>query len=199
MTTLLSVPALKERGWTDTLIHDLLGCPDATRPNPHRRSGPAMRLYDPVCVEAVEASDAWAERIARARKRQEASTRAAETKRAKLLARLETVTITVPVIAMDDLTQSACDDYNERQMETGRWEGATASPSSDPEFLLRITVNYLRHVMSGYDGELLVIFGRVGVREGYAEINRKAYAAIAAAYPALAGECQRPIEAKFGI
>lgn len=47
---------LKERGWTDTLVRDLLGAPDQTRTNPYHRSGPPMRLYNISRVEDVEGS-----------------------------------------------------------------------------------------------------------------------------------------------
>ena len=35
----LTATQLKARGWTDTLIRDLLGAPDQTRINPHHRKG----------------------------------------------------------------------------------------------------------------------------------------------------------------
>ena len=188
---------LKARGWTDALIRDLLGAPDQTRINPHYRSGPPMRLYEVRRIEKVEGSAAWAARAEATSRRKEGASRAVETKRAKLQVHLEAVEITLPMLDADALTQLACGHYNQRQSDRGFLDWREATPASETAFLRRITVNYLRHCLSDYDRELGAIFGKVGVREGYAEINRKAYKAIGATYPALATECQGQLKAKL--
>ena len=43
--TLLTMAGLRERGWSDVMIRDYLGEPDATRPNPRYRSAAPMKLY----------------------------------------------------------------------------------------------------------------------------------------------------------
>ena len=120
-----------------------------------------------------------------------------ETKRARLQAHLDAAEINLPMIDADALTQLACGHYNQRQYDRGNFDGWDATPASDPAFLQRISVNFLRHCLSDYDCELAAIIGKVGVREGHAEINRKAYKAIATAYPTLTTECQRQLEAKM--
>jgi hypothetical protein len=50
--TLPSVPDLRERGWTLTLIVRLLGEPDDLRRNPYYKKAPPMRLYAADRVEA---------------------------------------------------------------------------------------------------------------------------------------------------
>ena len=188
---------LKARGWTDALIRDLLGAPDQTRINPHYRSGPPMRLYEVRRIEKVEGSAAWAARAEATQRRKEGGAQAVETKRARLQAHLDAVEINLPMIDADALTQLACGHYNQRQYDRGNFDGWDATPASDPAFLQRISVNFLRHCLSDYDCELAAIIGKVGVREGHAEINRKAYKAIATAYPTLTTECQRQLEAKM--
>jgi hypothetical protein len=57
-------------------------------------------------------------------------------------------------------------------------------------------VNYLRHRLSSYEQELARLFGKVGVREAYLEVNDMVYDAIATAYPTLAAECARQLQTK---
>lgn len=193
---------LKERGWTDFLIRKLLGAPDASRPNPRFASAAPMRLYLRERVVAAEQSEQWAALAASVDRRRAGSQRAAETKTARLLAYVDGMDIQVPVLPMPDVLQSACNNYDDLQEEKAfrrgfyDWKGAT--PDSDAVFLERITVNYLRHEFSHYDAELKRIFGRVEVNEAYVHLNNKVYAAIAAAYPDLASECERQAEGKGG-
>jgi len=196
-TVLITVSAPKKRGWTDALVRDLLGPPDETKSNPHHRSGPPMRLYALSRVEAAEASAGWAARSEAARKRKESAARAVGTKRVQLLSRLGAVQIKVPVLDGNELTLLACAHYNQRQIDRGDFDYREATSTSDATFLARINVNYLRHCLSDYECALEAICGRVGVRDGYREISRKVYAAIADAYPHVADECQRQFDRKF--
>ena len=43
---MLTKTALRERGWSDRLIRELIGAPDQTAANPHYRSGAPVQLYD---------------------------------------------------------------------------------------------------------------------------------------------------------
>ena len=149
--SLLTATQLKARVWTDALIRDLLGPPDSTKMNPHYRSGPPMRLYDLSRVEAAEASWLWADRAEATRRRKEAAARAVKTKHAKLLRHLESVVIPLPVLCADEITHLACDHYNKRLYDCGDSESWEANSASDSEFLVRISVNYLRHCLSDYD------------------------------------------------
>lgn len=55
----LSVPHLKERGWSESLIKTFLGQPDWAVVNPHYKTGPKMRLYDPERVAKAEGNLHW--------------------------------------------------------------------------------------------------------------------------------------------
>jgi hypothetical protein len=64
-----------------------------------------------------------------------------------------------------------------------------ARRNSDPEFLQRITINYIRHQHSEYDEQLEHIFGKVGTAEAYLALNRKIADAIEEKYPVLREAC----------
>ena len=94
----------------------------------------------------------------------------------------------------------AVDAYNDRLIDTEHFEAEPASEMSDPAFLERITVNFVRHELTAYDQELEAVAGRVGVQDAVQAIRRKVFAAIAAAYPALAHECDRQRAARgYGL
>jgi hypothetical protein len=187
----LSVPKLIARGWTKTLIRRLLGTPDRTLPNPYARSRAPMRLYARTRVEAVEASPAWFTAQERAARRKAAAAKAVETKTQRLLDDLLDRDITVPVMPLAQLIEQACAHYNDRQLLREHSDAPAATPASDPSFLARISVDYLRHCRSPYEQELARQFRKVGSHEAYLLLNDMVYDAIATAYPTLAAECAR--------
>ena len=66
----------------------------------------------------------------------------------------------------------------------------------DPVFLDRITVNYIRHELTQYDGALVEVAGQTGIQQAVDAIRARVYEAIADAYPMLADECTRQLERK---
>lgn len=62
---------LKQRGWSDALIHELLGLPDWTEPNPHVPTAAPMCCWRQERVVAVEQSDKFRDRPARLRSRRQ--------------------------------------------------------------------------------------------------------------------------------
>jgi hypothetical protein len=62
---------------------------------------------------------------------------------------------------------------------------------SDPQFLERITVNYIRHVLTGYDRVRPALKGRIGKEAAAAAVKKQILASIAVAYPRLATECEK--------
>ena len=72
---------LKERGWTESMIRDLLGTPDDLRDNPYYRSADPMRLWCLQRVEAAEAAPEFARRKERADRQRAAATKAVQTKK----------------------------------------------------------------------------------------------------------------------
>lgn len=195
----ITVTELKKRGWTDTIIRDYLGEPDRYETNYRYRSAAPIRLYHRERAEIVERSDIWPLLMKKAIHRKAAATRAVETKRQVMLDHLDEVVINVPLLPPDVLIACACQHYNTRQIDMGDLDGQKATPDSSPLFIDRITVNYLRHVLSEYDKQLEEVFGKVGIAEAYREINRKVYAAIRDAYPTLASECWRQQSQKSAV
>jgi hypothetical protein len=186
-----------KRGWTQTLVMKFAPEPDLTRTNPHYHSGPRMRLYRLRRIEEIEASAAFvAAQSANARRRTGAK-QGIQTKLAKLEAYLKTLRVSVPRLAEERLIRRACESYN--SWNADRIDTLVATPQSEPEFLNRLVVNFLRHELSTYDEELERIAGKVGAANGYFELNHLIYAAIKGAYPSLVEECDRQLSWKFGL
>ena len=50
---MLTLTDLKARGWTDALVKQFLGEPDATRPNPHyRKAAPNALVFAYPCARS---------------------------------------------------------------------------------------------------------------------------------------------------
>lgn len=196
---LVTMPQLKERGWTETRVKKFLDPPDATRPNPHYRSAAPMRLYAIARVEAAESREDWKQAALRSRGRSEAGKAVAARKAAELVKAVKQLPITVTRLPPDQLLEQAITSYNEFHEEL-LWERGhdyePAHAGSDLAFLARITVNYIRHHLTAYDTHLEEVAGRIGVRQAIAAIRYRVYAAIEETYPDLAEECQRQIQSR---
>jgi hypothetical protein len=72
---------LKERGWTEAMIRDLLGDPDLTVDNPHYKSAAPMRLWRLQRAEAAETLPEFAVRRERAASHCAAAAKASETRK----------------------------------------------------------------------------------------------------------------------
>jgi hypothetical protein len=201
--TFLTMPGLRERGWTDAMIREYLGEPDATQPNPRYASAAPMKLYRAERAEVAEASPGWAERMTRGARRRAAGVAAAGRKRAETeaLARELAAGLLASLIFPADPGQAAIEAYN-------RWHSASctcpgwydqgfcdkrAGVGDSPEFLHRITVNYTRHQLTGYDRAYRRLAGRIGHQDAHdilrSEVNAAIEAKLAAAgHAAAAGE-----------
>ncbi len=185
---------LKERGWNDRLIEQLLGDPDKTRINMHCKSGPEVCFYAKERVHAAESRTEFVEAQPGRLVRSERSLRAAETQRNQMGEYVEGIEVSVPQMDEATLTAQAIAHYNVRHDGVGD----RAFESSDPEFLNRIRVNYLRHQCTGYDQHLDETKGKVGRSEACVEIKEKILDAIADAYPMLTKECSRQKQEALG-
>jgi hypothetical protein len=77
----IGMPGLKERGWTESMVRDLLGEPDLHADNPHYRSAAAMRLWRLQRAEAIEATPEFSGRKERAERQCAAAAKAAGTRK----------------------------------------------------------------------------------------------------------------------
>lgn len=189
--------ALRARGWTDVAMQRFLGRPDELAER--RRGGWTIyeSRYLAPRVATAEATLAFQDWLVERQARREAALRGRE----RTLAEVQAWSPSVPRMALAELHQVAVDHYNRRLMEQqdrrGEYGGRPAALDSDPRFLARISVNYLRHVETRYE-EQLARLDRLGHRgEGVAQaVKHRALEAIRATYPELATECDQQIRGK---
>jgi hypothetical protein len=165
MSEYITPTGLKAECWTDSLISQHLGQPDARAPNPHyKTAGAPMRLYLRSRVAAVaerpEVKEQLAEVAAKRASRRESAKKAVQTKvnrarntmQSRLSGRLGEI---AKQYSAKQLIADACASYNRGDgipdwaYEKRDW--AYASPNSDPAFLQRICCNYARHQLLHYE------------------------------------------------
>lgn len=188
--THLTMAGLREHGWTDAMISEYLGEPDATRPNPRYRSAAPMKLYLAERAEAAEATPEWAERRALGARRRAAGMAVAGRKRAEteVLARQLAADLIASLVFPADPQQAAIKAYNKWHSDGCTCSGwhefgfcdKRADVSDSPEFLRRITVNYARHSLTGYDRAYDRLAGRVGHQDAHEILRAEVNAAIEA-------------------
>jgi hypothetical protein len=181
---------LRDRGWTDAMIRDYLGDPDITRPNPRYAGAAPMKLYRAERVKAAEASAEWAQRRMLATRRRAAGMAVADRKRAETreLARQVAADLVASLVFPADPQQTAIDAYNQWHSASctcPSWRelgfcGKRADVGDPSEFLHRITVNYARHSLTGYDRAYKRLTGRVGHQDAHEFLRAEVTAAIEA-------------------
>jgi hypothetical protein len=197
--SMLTMPQLKDRGWTDAMVRDLLGGPDQLVPNPHYRSATPMRLWATDHVTTIEAGEDFAARLKSGKTRSAASVAAADKRREQLINAVDAMTVSVPSLGKAELAREAIrhrnrvmEFHNSGEFREGFERANPDTPDAvDSATLDRWKVNYLRHRLTDYERYLEEVAGNVGVRDAKDLIREKVYDAIADAYPELAAECSR--------
>jgi hypothetical protein len=93
----IAAPGLKDRGWTESMIRDLLGDPDLYADNPHYKTAAPMRLWRLQRVEAAEAAPGFAAARERGERQCAAAAKAAGTRAVwRALAGSGPVTVRLP-------------------------------------------------------------------------------------------------------
>jgi hypothetical protein len=154
--------SLKDRGWTAALVKQFLGEPDALKPNPYYRKAAPMQLYSPARVLGAESQEQWKQAKALASLRSQASKTVAARQAAELVERAEQLQITVHRLPTEAVIEQAIASYNAHNWGIAwrlgdAWHPATER--SDPDFLERITFNYIRHHLTSYDTLLEQVAG----------------------------------------
>jgi hypothetical protein len=197
----ISKSGLKYRGWTDKAISTFLPTHDKEAKNPHYSKSSPMRLYLTLRVEEIEKSREYKQFIDGNKSRVNGASKAVSTKKNRLLNEVLGWDISLKYKPVEVVIQDAIRSYNsfheDLLIERGH-NYTDASPSSNTEFLNRITVNHIRHNLSYYDEKLERLFGKVGKMEAYIILNKKIYAKIGDMHPALAAECKRQLDRKMG-
>lgn len=176
-----------QRGWTESAIRDLLGQPDLTTRNPLPGAKP-LRLFLRNRVIAIENSEEFQQYSGNEKK--QARRREVQARRLAILQEtLAPIQFTVRQLDPYTLFERAVAHYTGSLQ--GRKFAGTITRDSDPAFLRRIMVNYLRHHCTEYEDHIASAV-RQGLKdEGFPIIRAKVYQAIRVAYPELAEECDR--------
>lgn len=191
---------LLESGWTKTLIKNFLPAPEL-KDNPIYRSAPKMKIWRREDVEKAMKSKDYQEAKAKADKRRKASQKAIDTKNAKLEIWIQEKlsAVQIKVIAYEDLrrrTISAKQNwYNYQTDLRNNFEYRNTAMDADDGTIKRWMVNFVRHNLTKYDETLFQMRGKVGKKEKYLQYRDGVLSKIAEAYPYLANECQRQIDA----
>ena len=170
--------------WSLKLIEKYFPLCSQRKPSPYYKSGSPMQLYDVNKVAKIESTEAFKADYKATSKRKETAQKTVETKREQLMSYAREIKISIPTLEKDKLIKKACYHYNERNS----WKELTyddyskATPSSDEEFLKRITINYLRHQLTHYDDELSKFFKKVGVEEAHDILKNRINEAIKQKY-----------------
>lgn len=179
---------ISERGWTKGLIGKILGKEDISKRNPRYKNASPMKLYNLGRVIAAEQSELYLQEIEKIARKRESAQKANDIKLAKTIAIIDGANIKVRVLDRENVVTQACIHYNDKDRDNPDCE--CASKHSDPIFLNRICVNYLRHELTTYDDIIDSIKGHVGKDKAYALLKAKVLDVIAAAYPWLSDECE---------
>ncbi|MFF9867636.1 hypothetical protein ACF1G0_19800 [Streptomyces sp. NPDC013953] len=206
--TYVTHAGLRQRGWTDAMVRELLGEPDVQGRDPRRWTPAPVRLYLLARVEAVERAPEFAAYAAAGGRGTVAARAAAEKRHRAVLAAIRAEPIRVPVLPRAELELRAA--RHRRPGGGGSPPGAAApspagaAPRGAPGAgrravpgpagaLVRWQVDYLRQALGRYDALLDGLFAATGRSEAERLLRRRVYEAIAQAYPWLADECRRRI------
>ncbi|MFI6103128.1 hypothetical protein [Streptomyces sp. NPDC051310] len=209
--TYVTHDGLRQRGWTDVMVRELLGEPDVQGRDPRRWTPAPVRLYLLARVEAVERTPEFAAYAAAGGRGAAAARAAAEKRHRAVLAAILAEPIRVPMLPRAELELRAA--RHRRPGGGGPPPGAQAAPSEAAPrgasgasgagpvrrapgpagALVRWQVDYLRQALARYDALLDGLFAATGRSEAERLLRRRVYEAIAQAYPWLAEECRRRI------
>jgi hypothetical protein len=187
----LNKKQLTERGWSPTLIKKFLGEPDDVQPL--GKYAEEHRYFLPR-IENVENLEDFKTAQEKYLARRSSGKQSARTQTQKRIESARTMIIRVRRLPEDEVLEAAIDHYNfnrrGRRWDDDGWT-SPATRDSDQSFLVRITVNYIRHQLTSYDYHLFIQRGRIGGDEAAQIIRRRVFLEIAAAYPQLEDECDQ--------
>ncbi|MFF8828179.1 hypothetical protein [Streptomyces sp. NPDC015131] len=127
--TYLSFAGLRQRGWTDAMVRQLLGEPDVQGRDPRRWSVAPVRLYLLARVEAVERTPEFAACAGAAGRSAAAARAGAERRRLAVLAALRAEPIRLPVLPRAELERRA---IRHRRLSAPEAESGSGSAAEGP-------------------------------------------------------------------
>lgn len=196
-----STQKLEKRGWTKGLIKKYLPEPDSVE---HFKKYGCKYFYLISRVERIEQTEDFQNEFSKAQARRASGKLAAENRKKKYLHYLRyEMPVRVKVYPAEKVLLKAIDSYNDRQRdrawrayERGQYDGVdferrSAGTNSDPAFLERITVNFIRHHLTRYDNMLASLHGKTAQEEASKIIQTRIFEAIIDAYSLYRDECER--------
>ncbi|MCD8018707.1 MAG: hypothetical protein LUF92_03725 [Clostridiales bacterium] len=199
----LTLKKVKELGFTDKLIQELLSEPELVQ-NPYYRHAAPMKLFVKDDVYKAMKDDRFIIAQEKRLKRQEAAKKAVETKTNKLRKEFDSLqeNIVVKRIPMQKLKKRTLEnkqDWYDYQRELRDYVDEYYNAyEADEETVNRWMVNYIRHNMTSYDDGIYELHGRVGRHDVFKEFHISILKKIETVYPELKDECENQIAKKLG-
>ena len=183
---------LKERGWSDALIEQLLPPPIVCR-NPYYRKM-NMYLWKEYDVLEAEKRPEFTAHLKRRSVHQKRAQAAVRTKNRKMQERLTDAIARIRVEEVDyaQVVDDAVDAKQNWYDMTGQYDRSVYG--ADQKTIERWTVNYIRHNLTTYDSFLYSAKGKTGISFAYPLYRKAVLEKIAEVYPWLYGECARQME-----
>ncbi|MEV0645066.1 hypothetical protein AB0I28_07355 [Phytomonospora sp. NPDC050363] len=160
---------LARRGWTQSMIRDLLGPPDQEHPNPVISTRAPMRLYALSRVGSLESTPEFRVRREQGRVRSEQAVEQAARQRERAVTEAEAMEVEVPMHPPDELSRLAVAHERDRPLTDERLHGWQ--------------VAYLRSRMPSPEMLMDSLAGRPGRREATRLLRGRIARAIGQAYP----------------
>lgn len=198
----LTQSAIMRLGFTKKMIETLLPEPAKREKNPYYRNAAPIKLWYEDDIRAIMESPEYQECVEKSANRKAGAKKAVATKINKCRTIMNDIAdlISVEVVPNDKLIDDAIAAKNAwyAQMSSYYLCDCGYADKSNPEYVARIVVNYVRHNLTTYDKSLyeLPLRGTPSRRDIYVEFFDIVLDKIAAAYPQYADECERQKQRK---
>lgn len=170
-----------KRGWTDMMIKKFLPTCDLEKMNPYYRHAAPILLYSMEKVEQIESSVDFIETAKKSSIRKLAAKKRVEMQIQKAEEAANSVKINIPILTPKNLLLNACASY-----DSFHWRNDfSAFESTNPKFLNRIQINFLRHECTNYDEKIEEQYGKVGVQHYHDILQSRINDSILKNYPYL--------------
>ena len=189
MERCLTKTELKQRGWTEAMMKEMLPDPEISV-NPHCRRMKMYRWKESDVTQAEKKQD-FLDGLEKRKPHRERAQRAVKTKQEKMKTILTGAIEKIRVKEMDfqKVTRRALSAKRSWYLITGQWENMVFNP--DEKTIERWTVNYIRHNLTEYDSFLFSVKGKTGISFAYPLYRKAVLEKIADVYPQLREECAR--------
>ena len=167
--------------WSKRLIKMFFPKCSVEKSNPYYRCSSPMQLYELSKVEAIEKTDAFQKEHEKVLARKKVAKACTNKKRDEIIKYAKEIHISIPDMEKERLINRACSNYNWWH-SLDKYHYCYATPTSDEEFLKRITINFIRHQCTCYENELYKMYGKVGVQEAHDILQERINEAIKQKY-----------------